>query len=89
MISVEDLRKWADEHAIGRSPSYPRGWISGKDLQILSVQVERNEPLNLYYSVRSNLPEEVYDQYTDTAGNLHWTGTHSGKHTIKAEESKR
>lgn len=33
--------------------------------------------------------EEVYDQYSDTAGNLHWTGTHSGKHTIKAEESKR
>ena len=24
--------------------------------------------------------EEVYDKYTDTAGNLHWTGTHSGAH---------
>ena len=31
MISVEDLRKWADEHAIGRSPSYPRGWVSARD----------------------------------------------------------
>lgn len=29
--------------------------------------------------------EEVYNKYTDTAGNLHWTGTRSGEHTIKAE----
>jgi hypothetical protein len=87
MISVSDLLKWADEHAIGRSASYPRGWISGKDLQMLSIQIEQNEPLNFYYSVGSNLPEEVYGQYTDTAGNFHWCGTHSGEHTIKAEES--
>ena len=58
MISVSDLLKWADEHAIGRSPSCPRGWISGKDLQMLSVQVEKNEPLNFYYSVRNNLQED-------------------------------
>ena len=32
--------------------------------------------------------EEVYSQYTDTAGNFHWTGTHSGAHTIKAEEGE-
>jgi hypothetical protein len=32
--------------------------------------------------------EEVYDKYTDTAGNLHWTGTHSGKHIIRAEEGE-
>lgn len=30
--------------------------------------------------------EEVYGQYTDTGGNYHWCGTHSGEHTIKAEE---
>ena len=30
--------------------------------------------------------EEVYNQYTDTAGNLHWTGTHSGEHIVRAEE---
>lgn len=88
MISVSDLLKWADEHAIGRSPSYPRGWVSGKDLQNLSIQVEQNEPLNFYYSIRSNLPEEVYNKYTDTAGNLHWTGTHSGKHVVKAKEGE-
>ena len=32
--------------------------------------------------------EEVYGQYTDTAGNFHWCGTHSGEHTIRAEESE-
>ena len=67
MIPVSELLKWADEHAIGRSPSYPRGWVSGKDLRMLSVQVEQNEPLNFYYSVRSNLPEEVYDIHAETA----------------------
>lgn len=32
--------------------------------------------------------EEVYGQYTDTAGNFHWCGTHSGEHKIKAEEGE-
>lgn len=32
--------------------------------------------------------EEVYCQYADTAGNFHWCGTHSGEHTIKAEEGE-
>lgn len=27
--------------------------------------------------------EEVYGQFTDTAGNYHWCGTHSGKHIVK------
>lgn len=58
MISVEDLRKWAYEHAIGRSPSYPRGWVSAKDLLVLARMVEAKDPLNFYYSVRSNLPTE-------------------------------
>ena len=88
MISVSDLLKWADEHAIGRSPSYPRGWISAKDLLVLVRLVEAKDPLNFYYSVRSNLPEGVYDKYTDTVDNLHWTGTNSGKHIVKAEEGE-
>lgn len=58
MISVEDLRKWADEHAIGRSPSYPRGWVSAKDLLVLARMAEAREPLNFYYSTRGNLPTE-------------------------------
>lgn len=32
--------------------------------------------------------EEVYDKYTDTAGNLHWIGTHSGKHIVRAVEGE-
>lgn len=32
--------------------------------------------------------EEVYGQYTDTAGNYHWFGTRSGEHIIKSEEGK-
>lgn len=59
MISVEDLLKWADEHAIGRSPSYPRGWISAKDLLVLVRLVEAKDPLNYYYSTQSNLATEV------------------------------
>ena len=58
MISVEDLRKWADEHAIGRSSSYPRGWVSAKDILVLARMVEAKDPLNFYYSVRSNLAEK-------------------------------
>ena len=30
--------------------------------------------------------EEVYDKYTDTAVNIHWMGTHSGKHIIPADK---
>ena len=30
--------------------------------------------------------EEVYAHGYDTAGNFHWVGTHSGEHTVKAEE---
>ena len=26
--------------------------------------------------------EEVYTAYQDTVGNLHWTETHSGEHTV-------
>ncbi len=33
---------------------------------------------------RENPAEEVYDKFTDTVGNIHWTGTRSGKHIIPA-----
>ena len=33
--------------------------------------------------------EEVYGEYTDTAGNFHWYGTYSGEHTVKAEGDER
>lgn len=47
MIPVSDLLKWADEHAIGRSPSYPRGWVSAKDILVLARMVEARDPLEL------------------------------------------
>lgn len=62
MIPVSDLFKWADEHAIGRSPSYPRGWVSASDLLVLARQVGATDPLNFYYSTRSNMPKENEDE---------------------------
>ena len=61
MISVSDLLKWADEHAIGRSPSHPGGWISAKDLLVLARMVEAKDPLNFYYSLQSNVAKENGD----------------------------
>lgn len=58
MISVSDLLKWADEHAIGRSPSYPRGWVSAKDILVLARMVEAKDPLNFYYPLKSNVADK-------------------------------
>ena len=30
--------------------------------------------------------EEVYNEYYDSAGNYHWTGTLSGEHIVRVEE---
>ena len=35
------------------------------------------------WTATSALTEEVYGQHTDTAGNIHWTGTQSGEHIFK------
>jgi len=29
--------------------------------------------------------EIVYNRYTDTAGNYHWTGTYSGEHIVRMD----
>ena len=58
MIPVKDLILWAEEHAIGRSPSQPHGWVSAQDLRMLSVEVEKRDPLAYWYSFQNNLPEE-------------------------------
>lgn len=47
----------------------------------------------VYASYLRNAPtiipaEEVYDVYQDTVGNLHWTGTHSGKHIVPIGEAR-
>lgn len=32
--------------------------------------------------------EEVYNQYYDSAGNYHWTGTVTGEHIVRNEEEE-
>lgn len=44
MIRVDDLKLWAELHAIGRSVSYPDGWISGEDIKSLGALVTMCEP---------------------------------------------
>lgn len=67
------------EHDISNADGgacYRRGWDDAVD----AIMV--NAPAVIPAS------EEVYGQYTDTAGNFHWCGTHSGEHKIKAEEGE-
>lgn len=54
MISVMDLRGWAEEHAIGRSASYPHGWIKHEDLIQLAYEIQKKYPLEYYYSRQTN-----------------------------------
>ena len=51
MITVEDLMKWANEHAIGRSPSVPKGWIDSRELFQLAREVEGAFPHYVYQPV--------------------------------------
>ena len=55
MISVSDLISWSTEHAIGRSTSYPKGWIRASDLMELAKAVELIHPLEFEYSLISNV----------------------------------
>ena len=54
MISVLELRKWAEEHAIGRSVMYPHGWVKHEDLFILAKELERKGPNDFYQSLSWN-----------------------------------
>lgn len=44
MIRVNDLIEWAKKHAIGRSVSYPDGWVDGIDLITLGEEVVQQAP---------------------------------------------
>lgn len=55
MISVSDLIAWSAEHAIGRSASFPKGWIRASDLMQLAKMVELVHPLEFEYSLISNV----------------------------------
>ena len=46
MISVKRLMTWCEEHAVGRSPSYPKGWIYSADLMELARKVNDCKPLS-------------------------------------------
>lgn len=52
MISVKDLRAWVEKEAVGRSSTYPDGWVSGDKLSELAEKVSAKEPLN--YNYRDN-----------------------------------
>lgn len=55
MISVQDLRDWAEENAFGRTAAFPHGWISSADLKYLAACIECAYPLNYYNSLGYNL----------------------------------
>lgn len=44
MIKVSDLIEWAQVHAVGRSVTFPEGWISGAELRNLGELVLKDEP---------------------------------------------
>lgn len=56
MISVKDLKAWMADKAIGRSASYPEGWISAEALGTLSEKVAAKDPLNYYYRDNPDYP---------------------------------
>lgn len=59
MISVKDLRHWMEQEAIGRSTTFPDGWISGEKLSELAEKVSAKEPLNYNYRDNPDYTEQV------------------------------
>ena len=45
MLRVDILIEWANAVAIGKSNTYPDGWVSGENLQQLAETVIDEEPL--------------------------------------------
>ncbi len=45
MLRVDILMEWANAVAIGKSNTYPDGWVSGENLQRLAEAVIDEEPL--------------------------------------------
>ena len=85
--AIEELQK--------RVPKRPHGRLIDADALPWDKQglLAADEDWALPCSIIENAPtvieaEAVYSQYTDTAGNYHWCGTHSGEHTVKVEDSE-
>lgn len=49
MIKVDDLIAWAKDNAVGRSTSYPNGWIEASALKELAWFIDRAEPIPYFY----------------------------------------
>lgn len=65
MIRVNDLKQWAELHAIGRSITFPDGWISGEDIKSLGALVTMCEPEPCKYTgSRKNLLDAMRDMTT-------------------------
>lgn len=87
----------AIEKLLKRVPKTPHGRLIDSDeltkemrLFIKENMLSRDDARELLETIAEAhtiiQAEELYGQYTDTAGNLHWCGTHSGEHKSKAEE---
>lgn len=74
-VPVPDHGRLIDADALGEFP-FNMDFCDGGEAD----EWVRNAPTIIPAS------EEVYDKYTDSAGNFHWTGTKSGAHIIPAEE---
>lgn len=62
MIRLNDLKQWAEFHAIGRSTTFPDGWISGEDIKSLGALVTMCEPEPCKYTgSRKNLLDAKRD----------------------------
>lgn len=44
MIKVDDLKQWADQHAIGKSATCPHGYIEATDLMFLANEIVEAYP---------------------------------------------
>ena len=71
------------------------GWICPKCGRVLAPWVpecpchkEMAQTSNTFKLNLGTEEEEVYGQYTDTAGNFHWAGTHSGEHIVRQKEGE-
>lgn len=65
----------------------PHGDLIDRDALLRSCPTNLGAPIYAINEAPTVIPtEEVYVQGYDTAGNYHWTGTHTGEHIIPAEE---
>ena len=57
------------------------------DLEFCQINIEKLSDLLMgsytFINERNFYAEEVYDQYYDSVGNYHWTGTVTGNHVVK------